>query len=1023
MGKFSLFIILGVLSSLTGLDAQYFGRNKPKYKNFDFKIYQTEHFSIYYYDLDSAKIAQYASWFETWYKLHLAVLQDTFQQKNPVILYNDHGDFQQTFTIGGNIDVSTGGVTEALKNRIVLPLALTNQQSFHVIGHELVHAFQYNMILRSDSTSFESLANYPLWIIEGLAEYLSIGRTDPHTAMWMRDAVASKDFPGLRKMNRPEYFPYRFGQAFWSFFAGRYGDDKIKPFFQHIGKHGLDMACEDILKITLDSLSNLWVSFMRRHYQNQINENQHYKAGKKIVNDENAGRINISPSLSPNGKYLCFLSEKDLFTTDLYLADANSGKIIRKLFSAVKEGHIDNLNAMESAGTWSPDGKLFAFTGFKRGKSVLIIKDVETGKSKAEYSFKEVPFFNYPAWSPDGKSIALSGLVRGQTDLFILNMNNGKIKKITDDIYSEIHSDWSIDGKTLYFATDQLSMERGRRNSRWYFNLAYLEIGSDQKRHIELFEGANHLNPQISHNGEIYFISDRDGNSNIYKYKIAADSVFQLTDSKIGISSLTPYGQAISLSQKKDRLIYTYYSGNSFQIYQTPTDRMQAKPVITREVNTETATLPYNNPSKADRVNNQLGSLDSLLATANFKSAIRPYKASFGLSYLGASGGSGFGGNTLFGGVGLSGGVDVLFSDILGHNQLYTGLALNGSLIDIAGAFTYINQANRLPWGVSFSHFVSRYFDFQQGFQFQEFIDANGNRFTAITDTTDLLRIFDDRLNVFVQYPLSVTHRFESAAGLSFRYFQLNQIIDFFGDFNRLSYLGSNRKKIDLGSKIQLGPYSIEQGLMYNLNAGFVGDNSYFGLTSPLLGYRYRIGATSHFGLFRIFEATLDFRKYFWFKPISVAMRVLHNARYGKDAQRFLPSLIGEFGLMHGFDFFHLERLRQRYGIQFYHISGSKIAVANIEARLPLFGPARLALISADFLPAELNVFLDSGVAWDDYDEFSTTDPNLVAKPYFSTGMGLRINLFGTLVLEPYFAWPLLKNTKAQFGVNFLPGW
>ena len=143
----SLFAFLFIV---TQSNAQYFGRNKPKYRDFDFKIYQTEHFSIYYYDLDSNKIQQYGSWFETWYNLHLAILKDTFTHRNPVILYNNHADFQQTFTIGGNIDIGTGGVTEGLKNRIVLPLALTNQQSFHVIGHELVHAFQYNLILFSN---------------------------------------------------------------------------------------------------------------------------------------------------------------------------------------------------------------------------------------------------------------------------------------------------------------------------------------------------------------------------------------------------------------------------------------------------------------------------------------------------------------------------------------------------------------------------------------------------------------------------------------------------------------------------------------------------------------------------------------------------------------------------------------------------------------------------------------------------------------------------------------------------------
>ena len=44
--------------------AQYFGRNKVQYTDFDFKIIQTEHFDVYYYDrertaaLDAARMAE-----------------------------------------------------------------------------------------------------------------------------------------------------------------------------------------------------------------------------------------------------------------------------------------------------------------------------------------------------------------------------------------------------------------------------------------------------------------------------------------------------------------------------------------------------------------------------------------------------------------------------------------------------------------------------------------------------------------------------------------------------------------------------------------------------------------------------------------------------------------------------------------------------------------------------------------------------------------------------------------------------
>src|SRR6187402_2682431 len=154
--------------------AQYFGQNKVRYKNLKFKVYKTPHFEIYYYMKNDSLVKRFAQESELWYTLHQQIFRDTFRKANPIILYANHPDFQQTTAIDGEISVGTGGVTEGLKNRVVMPVMETNQTTRHVIGHELVHAFQYHSLLQSDTTSLASLNNLPLWMIEGMAEYLSL---------------------------------------------------------------------------------------------------------------------------------------------------------------------------------------------------------------------------------------------------------------------------------------------------------------------------------------------------------------------------------------------------------------------------------------------------------------------------------------------------------------------------------------------------------------------------------------------------------------------------------------------------------------------------------------------------------------------------------------------------------------------------------------------------------------------------------------------------------------------------------
>ncbi len=189
---------------------QYFGRNKAQYKNLEFEVLETPHYEIYHYFKNKNVPNELGQASERWYTWHSKILGHRFKQQNPLIFYNHHADFQQTTVISGLLGTGTGGVTEGLRNRVIMPVTASNQQTDHVLGHELVHAFQYDMMLNNDSTSANNLSNIPLWMVEGLAEYMSIGRVDAHTAMWMRDAVLNKDMPTLKDLTlNPKYFPYR----------------------------------------------------------------------------------------------------------------------------------------------------------------------------------------------------------------------------------------------------------------------------------------------------------------------------------------------------------------------------------------------------------------------------------------------------------------------------------------------------------------------------------------------------------------------------------------------------------------------------------------------------------------------------------------------------------------------------------------------------------------------------------------------------------------------------------------------
>lgn len=1009
--------------------AQYFGRNKPRYEQFDFKVAQTPHFEIYHYFRNDSLLMRLSEDAEKWYSLHQEVFRDSILNNNPILFYNNHADFQQTNAIGGSISGGTGGVTEAFKNRVIMPLAFSNEQTDHVLGHEMVHAFQYSLILNGDSTNLESLGNLPLWMVEGLAEYMSIGRVDPHTAMWLRDAVINDEVPSIKDLNKPQYFPYRWGQAWWSFITGIKGDGIIKPLFQATAKYGLQEAVRKELGMELNKLSELWVDVIKKQYALGPESQARESYGKELFSEENSGTINISPSISPDGKHIIYFSEKDVFTLDLWLADARTGKIIRKLTSTLRDGHLDDISFIESSGAWSPDGNMYAFVGVKKGRNVLVVKDVNTGKTVDEISSKRLPAFSNPVWSPDGRTFVVTGHKNGQVDLFRLYLRSTKVEQLTDNVYAEMHPAFSPDGNTLAFATDELSMRESRRDGKLYFNIALMDMNAGKVDNIDVFKGANNFNPVFGDSESLYFISDRDGVRNLYKYQLQDGDVFQMSNMATGISGITPYAPALSVDPNNGTIVYSRFFNRKYQIFSAkPGDFITVK-VDPQTVDRSRANLPRVNPKSPDFVNTNLSNQALRVNLPADSVRKKKFDPKFKLDFVTGGGGVGVGNNAIGQNTLLAGGVTMLFSDILGDHQLISSLAINGEIFDAGGQLAYINRKKRIGWGAAFSHIPYPSVSFPQ--YFQSAIEVNGGTIPAIRETYLIQRIFEDRLDVFAQYPFSVTQRVEAGASYARYYSRIDSINRYYTSDPTYTFIGSfigeDREKVASGDGFNL----------YSVNAAYVGDNSFSGVASPMKGYRYRFGGEYTTGAYQFFSPTVDARYYQYLKPISLAFRVTHLGRYGRDAERIFPIFLGYPWFVRGYQQSFVNEYGPANDFTISNLLGSKIGLFGMEVRLPLSGPEKLSVIKSNFFLTELSLFLDGGIAWSDYAQFNgpVTDiffengeavekevyPEI--QPMLSTGVSLRVNLFGAMVLEPYLARPLQKETQWVFGMNIVPGW
>src|SRR5215218_7025204 len=339
-----LAVAFAVLACLpAAASAQYFGRNKVQYEKFQWRVLKTEHFDIHFYPEEEQGVRQAAQMAERWYGRLSQVFGREFRERKSIILYADQSDFQQTTVVGGLIGEGTGGVTEGLRERVVLPLTGDFEDTDHVIGHELTHVFQYDILKeprrgeRASGGRFGSVGiNLPLWFIEGLAEYLSLGRQAPQTAMYLRDALARDALPDVEKLSRdPRLFPYRWGHAFWGYIGGRWGDLVVGRLFTRGSEIGIEAALQEVLGTEVKQLSKDWKASIRDSYGPVIEARQTpATAGRRVLPRETKTiDTYVSPSLSPDGSQFAVFSTRGLFTFDLYLADARTGEIRGKILS------------------------------------------------------------------------------------------------------------------------------------------------------------------------------------------------------------------------------------------------------------------------------------------------------------------------------------------------------------------------------------------------------------------------------------------------------------------------------------------------------------------------------------------------------------------------------------------------------------------------------------------------------------------------------------------------------------------
>ena len=986
--------------------AQRYGKNKVQTSNLQWHVLVTPHFDLHFHDGAEELAVRAAIIAERTYKEYADRLDRDLPFRVPFILYSSHAQFAQTNIAPYLIGEGTGGFSEPFRNRVVLPYNGSHTDFVHVIRHELVHVFMFDMAFGARSTDLgrNTFFNIPLWFAEGVAEWLSSG-WDAQADMVIRDATINDYLRPLEWVGG--YMVYKQGQAAMRLLSERFGPEKLNEFWLNVGRlRSVERSLMLTYGLTMKDFNELYARELRRRYWPGFsNLEQLADIARPLTGlDSDQASYHGRPALNPDGDLLvCFTDREGLI--DLYLLSAIDGHEIRRLGRSARSSRFESFHSFRSGLGWSPDGREVILVAKSGNYETLHTIDIEHGHLTRSWNLGLDVAAN-PAWSPNGDLVALVGTDHGRTDLYLLELRAGaldsldvrsvepprelagghRLLRLTDDAGDEGAPQWSPDGRRLVFAFNPLAevefefeiLADGRKR--------LLRAGAvDTSRAapppaveiLDLAGGRARLyqpqdrrrDPIWVGDHELAVVDGHDGIDNLSLVTLDSTCTEVVEDRRL--TNLLGGLQNLTYAPVSDRLVFSAFNKAGYDLFAA--DQFLSE-WSRREPGGEE---PHPVVTAPPQLVTRAGRADTLRLDPGRIGLVEDYHPSFRLdaSRAGAGGAVYW---TNAGGLGFAN--LITLTDDLGDRRLDFLINFYGSFdnSDLAGTYTYLKRRIDLSVGA----FLYNNF-------YNSMITTVGELLTADTFFKEKNYGFFGRAS----YPLSTFERVD---------------LD-------LQILNSDRTDFDFDDLGFLRPVARRRNRLLQPTLGIVHDNALFGLHGPMAGSRWSLSVAKGLPLSESsldrFNFVGDLRKY-WLptRRSSLALHLTYAHSGGQDPRGFV---IGGPWTLRGYDYYDFRHIS--------NLAGTNMALMSLEYRLPfvdylIFGwPGTWGLTGIGG-----TMFFDAGSAWYDRVQFFGDGGMQDLRGDF--GIGLRANVgFLPLKFDWAWRWDLRRVTGTMFHFSIGP--
>ncbi len=441
----------------------YFGKNNPHYDKFEWRIYTTDHFEIWYYPALKPHLERIAGYAESAYQQISADLKHDLSFKVQLILFKTHSEFEQENIDPGAAQEGVGAFAEPGQKRIVAPIDDPPDRLYGLIVHELTHQFEFDIIPQGLIRR-----SVPLWVNEGLSDF-ERGQWEPLDLMAVRDAAIADIIPKMTELEGyggggPSRLIYNLGHAVFEYIEAKFGKEGIRQFLFALRKSvigGGEDAYEEALRMKKDEFDQAFEKYLKDRFKPFRDKERPADYGRDLSPNKEktnfAQALSIAPSPSGDLIAVVTVNRKDQ-ELDIILVSSKDGSIVRNLTNGFDKDlgfdHIVQLGVDQAANpwmAWSPRGDRLAYFVRTEKERTLIIQNVLTRKIEERIPMKTVDEPESPSFSPDGKSIAFNGLRDAVGDIFAINLDSKDVTNLTSDPFGDRAPSYSPDGTFIVY--------------------------------------------------------------------------------------------------------------------------------------------------------------------------------------------------------------------------------------------------------------------------------------------------------------------------------------------------------------------------------------------------------------------------------------------------------------------------------------------------------------------------------------------------------------------------------------------